>query len=313
MLPVRSSVRAGILALAALALVQCHRAVPEPLRSWLDPVEPLRVVGPVHFVGTRGLGVYLVTTPAGHILLSGAMPPSTAAIEASIRALGYRPEDIRVLLVNHAHADHVGTLADFKRLTGATVAVMDREVELLASGGRADPLYGGDPRAYYPPVTTDRVLRDGDTVELGGVTVTALLTAGHTRGSTTFTMTVEDGGVSYRVVFPDGSGINPGTRLVRQPSYPGILEDHRRTIGVLESLTPDIFLSYHTEEFDLPGKRARAATEGARAFVDPEGYRRRIAEAKARLEALVAQEQAAVSGPGYRTESGARITWGSSE
>ena len=129
-------------------------------------------------------------------------------------------------------------------------------------------------------------------------------------------MTVEDGGRSYRVVFPDGTGINPGTRLVEQPSYPGILEDYRRTLGVLESLTPDIFLSYHTEELDLPGKRARAATEGARAFVDPEGYRRKIADARARLEGLVAQEQArsfeSFDAPTRRQpDTGARITWGS--
>ena len=318
---VRRSVRAGIVALAlpalaALSLAGCHRAGPELLRAWLDPAEPLHVVGPIHFVGTRGLGVYLVTTPAGHVLLGGAMPPSTALIEASIRQLGFRPEDIRVLLVNHAHLDHVGTLADFKRLTGATVTVMDREVELLGSGGRADYLYANDPRLHYPPVSADRVLRHGETVELGGVTLTALLTAGHTRGSTSFTMTVEDGGRSYRVVFPDGTGINPGTRLVEQPSYPGILEDHRRTLGVLESLAPDIFLSYHTEELDLPGKRARAATEGARAFVDPEGYRRKIADARARLEGLVAQEQArsfeSFDAPTRRQpDTGARITWGS--
>ncbi|HXK12793.1 MAG TPA: subclass B3 metallo-beta-lactamase [Vicinamibacteria bacterium] len=262
-------------------------------RSWLEPAEPMRLVGPIHFVGTQGLAVYLITTSAGHLLLGGGMPPSGPAIEASIRRLGYRPEDVKLLLSNHAHVDHVGTLAYLKKATGAAVLAMDRDVDLLASGGDTDYLFARNPRFHFPPVATDRVLHDGDVVRLGGVELTARLTPGHTRGSTTFVTTVEDAGRSYVVVFPDGTGVNPGTRLVRRPSYAGILEDYRRTIRLLESLTPDVFLSYHTDDFGLPAKRARAATEGARAFVDPEGYRLKIAAAKANIERLAAQEESA--------------------
>jgi metallo-beta-lactamase class B len=261
------------------------------MKSWLAPAEPLHIAGPINFVGTQGLGVYLITTPAGHILLGGGMPGSVATIEASIRKLGYKPEDIKILLSNHAHMDHVGTLADFKKLTGATVTTMDRDVDLLASGGKIDYLFAKNPKLHFPPVTANRVLKDGDIVEVGGVKVTARRTAGHTPGCTTFEATVEEGGRSYNVVFPDGTSVNEGTRFVNNPSYPGILEDYRRTFSTLQSLKPDIFLTYHVDEFNLAAKRERAATEGVRAFVDPEGYKRFIAERKAKFERLVGEEK----------------------
>jgi metallo-beta-lactamase class B len=259
-------------------------------KSWVTPAEPLHIVGPINFVGTKGLGVYLITTPAGHILLGGGMPHSSSLIESSIRKLGYKPEDIKILLSNHAHIDHVGTTAEFKKLTGATVVAMDRDVDLLASGGKMDYLFAKDSSFYFPPVTADRVLKDGDIVELGGVKLTARLSAGHTPGCTTFITTVQEGGRSYQVVFPDGTSVNPGTRLVNSPSYPGILEDYRKTFALLESLHPDIFLSYH-DDFSWTTERARAATEGVQAFIDPEGYRQFVADRKANFEQLVTQEK----------------------
>lgn len=265
------------------------------VKSWLAPAEPLHIVGPINFVGTQGLGVYLITTPAGHMLLGGGMPGSAATIEASIRKLGYKPEDIKILLSNHAHFDHVGTLADLKKLTGAIVAAMNRDVDLLASGGKIDYLFAKNPKFRFPPVTTDRVLKDGDIVELGGVKLTARRTAGHTPGCTTFTTTIQDGGRAYNVVFPDGTSVNEGTRFVNNPSYPGILDDYRHTFTTLESLKPDIFLSYHVDEFDLAAKRVRAATEGVQAFVDPDRYRRFVTERKAKFEKLVATEKSSTA------------------
>jgi metallo-beta-lactamase class B len=261
------------------------------VKSWQQPAEPMHVAGPINFVGTQGLGVYLITTPAGHILLGGGVPNAAAPIEASIRKLGYKPEDIKILLSNHAHFDHVGTLAAFKKLTGAAVTVMDRDVDLLASGGKIDYLFAKNPKFRFPPVTTDRVLKDGDVVELGGVKLTARRTAGHTPGCTTFTTTVKDGERSYNVVFPDGTSVNEGTRFVNNPSYPGILEDYRRTFTTLESLKPDIYLSYHGDAVGLLETRTRAATEGVQAFVDPDGYKKFVSERKAKFEKLVAEEE----------------------
>jgi metallo-beta-lactamase class B len=261
-------------------------------KEWYEPVDPLRIVGPIHYVGTRDLGVYLITTPAGHILLDGAMPGSAALIEASIRKLGFKPEEIRVLLISQAHVDHVGTLAHFRKLCGGQVAVMEGDVALLKSGGALDYVFAKQPDFQFAGVATDRVLRDGDTVSLGGVELTARWTPGHTRGTTTWITTVEDAGRSYRVVFPGSTSVNPGTKLVHAPSYPGIADDYRRSIAWLETLQPDIFLAAHGGFFDFAGKRTRARTEGVRAWVDPEGYRQRIAKQKSAFEELVARETA---------------------
>jgi metallo-beta-lactamase class B len=136
----------------------------------------------------------------------------------------------------------------------------------------------------------DRVFRDGDTIKLGDVALTARLTPGHTKGATTFIMNVVEGGKIYTVVFPDGSGVNPGYRVAKDPSYPGIGDDYRRTLYVLETLKPDIWLAPHLETFDFEGKRDRAATEGAKAWVDPEGYRLFVAAQREKFEAEVNTE-----------------------
>ncbi len=258
--------------------------------AWFEPVEPFRIVGPIHYVGTRELGVYLIATPEGHILLDGATTESAPLIEASIRKLGFEPDEIRHLLITQAHFDHVGTLARFKRLTGASVAVMAPDAPLLASGGRTDYLFADDPSFHFPPVTADHLLIDGDTVEIGGVSLTARLTPGHTPGCTTWLTTVEEGGRTYHVVFQGSTSVNPGTRFVNQPSYPGIADDYRRAFHLLESLQPDVPLAAHASAFDLERKRARAEAAGVEAFVDSDGYRRRLAESKARFEALVEAE-----------------------
>jgi metallo-beta-lactamase class B len=260
--------------------------------KWHQPAEPMKVVGPIHFVGTRGLDAWLITTPEGHLLLNSGLPGSGPMIEESIRKLGFKPADVKLLLTCHAHVDHVGGHAYLKKVTGAQVAMMGPEAELLQSGGQGDFRYGSSPEFRFEPVKTDRVLKDGDTVTLGGLTLTAHLTPGHTRSSTTWTTTVTDGGKSYSVAFPDGTSVNPGYRLVRNPSYPGIADDYRKTFRVLESLKPDIWLPPHPEIIDFEGKRSRAAQDGAAAFVDPEGYRKWVGERRAKFEELVARETA---------------------
>ena len=264
--------------------------------EWYEPVEPFRIVGPIHYVGTRELGVYLFATPEGHILLDGAMPRSATTIEDSIRKLGFEVEEIRFLLISQAHADHVGTLAHFRKRTGATVAVMRGDDRLLQTGGAADPVLGSVPAFHFEPVTVDRVLQDGDTVSLGGLHLTARHTPGHTPGCTTWLATVEDGGRSYQVAFPGSTSVNPGARLAKDPSYPGIADDYRRAFAVLESLEPEIFLAAHASFFDLDAKRARAGAEGPAAFVDIDGYRKLIAGQKAKFEEIV-RGQVSGSGP----------------
>ena len=286
----------GLVAVLMLALTGIFGTQPTArpaaigANSWSEPTEPFHIAGPIYYVGTRGLCVYLITTPAGHILLSGGLPGTTPLIEASIRKLGFRPEDIRILLISHAHFDHVGTLAQMQKLTGAQVEVMQADVALLKSGGTIDYLFAKKDEYHFARVTAQKVLNDGDTVSLGGVTLTAHWTPGHTPGCTTWTSTVQEAGHPYAVVFADGTGINPGTRFVKNPSYQGIADDYRKTFRVLGSLHPDIFLAFHVERFDMEAKRARATTEGVKAWVDPVGYREFVARDKANFEKLVAEE-----------------------
>jgi metallo-beta-lactamase class B len=261
------------------------------LLKWEDPAEPAHIVGPIFFVGTQGLGSYLITTTDGLILLGTGMPSSGPMIEASIRKLGFKPEDIRIILTWHAHTDHAGAIAYFKKLSGAQLALMEGDVAAMEDGGKSDFHYGWDWQVMgYPAAHVDRVLRDGDTVKLGDVVLTALNTAGHTRGDTTWVTTVTDHGKAYTVVWPDGMSVNPGYRVARNPSYPGIGDDYRRTLARLELLKPDIWLVSHTDRFGLDAKRARAVKEGVAAYVDPEGYRKYILGQRAQFEDEVTRE-----------------------
>jgi metallo-beta-lactamase class B len=264
--------------------------------GWTQPTDPIHVAGPVYFVGTQGLAAWLIETSQGHILLNTAMPGSGPMIAASIRTLGLRPEDVKILLAGHAHVDHVGGHAYIQKLSGARVAMVAEEVDLIESGGKLDFHYGAVPEFAFDPVRVDQVLRDGDQVRLGDVALTAHLTPGHTKGSTTYSLPIAEKGRPYLVVFPDGTSINPGYRLIGSPSYPGIADNYRRTFAVLEKLKPDIWLSSHTDFFDFEGKRARAAREGVAAWVDPEGYRKAIADARAKFEATIKTESESVAG-----------------
>jgi metallo-beta-lactamase class B len=262
--------------------------------KWEEPEEPIRIVGPLYFVGTKGLGVFLFTTSEGHILMNTGMPSSGPMMVESIRKLSLRPEDIKLMINGHAHIDHAGAFAYFKQQFGAHMAVMKDDVAAMESGDLNDFKYADD--FAYPPVKVDRVLRDGDTVRMGDVLLTAYHTPGHTRGATTWVANLVADGKPYVVVFPDGAGFNPGYRVAKDPIYPGIENDFRRTHHVLEMLRPDIWLAQHNEYYDLEGKRKRSATEGVKAWIDPEGYRRWVASKKRAFEDEVDEEMGVTQG-----------------
>jgi metallo-beta-lactamase class B len=263
--------------------------------KWDETSEPIHIVGPLYFVGTAGLSSWLFATPEGHVLLNTGTPKSGPLIADAIRKLGFKPEDIRTIINGHAHSDHAGAFAYFKQVSGAQIAIMQEDVAALEDGGKSAFHYGKDWQVTgQPPVKVDRVLRDGDVVRVGEVILRAYHTPGHTRGATTWTTTLVEKGKSYFVVFPDGGGFNPGYRVAnRNPSYPGIEDDYRRTLHTLEMLKPDIWAGHHTEYFDLEGKRKNAATAGVQAWVDPEGYRKFIAGKRIAFEEEMDAEMAA--------------------
>jgi metallo-beta-lactamase class B len=258
--------------------------------GWNEPADPVKIAGPIYFVGTKGLASYLITGSAGYILLYTAMPNSGPMIETSIRKLGFNPEEIKFILTGHAHIDHVGGHAYIKKISGARVVIMESEKDLIESGGKTDFHYGNYPEFYFEPVKADLVIRDQETIKLGDISMTALHTPGHTRGGTTWVMNVSENGKVYNVVFPDGTSINPGYRVNKDPSYPGIEMNFRNTLHTLEMLKPDIWLSSHTDFFNFAEKRKRAGREGVNAWADPEGYRLRIAGEREKFEAEINKE-----------------------
>lgn len=223
-------------------------------RSWNQPIKPFRVVGNVYYVGATEVSSYLITTPAGHILLDGGFPETAPLIKENVERLGFKLMDVKVLIGSHAHFDHAGGLAELKRLTGAQLAAMDADAQALERGDKDDFAWGD--KYAFPAVPVDRVLHDKDTVELGGVTLTARLTPGHTKGCTTWTMKVTEGGKMYDVVII-GSASVPGYKLLDNQNYPQIVADYRRTFQLLRSLPCDVFLAPHGSFFGLKEKAAQ--------------------------------------------------------
>jgi len=274
------------------------------LKHWDEPAPPVKLFGPVYFVGTRGLSSYLITGTDGHVLLYTGMPGSGEMIEKSIVKLGFKPTDVKILLTGHAHCDHVGGHAHLKKVTGAKIAMMKEEVALFESGGKLDFHYGDCQEFAFDAAKVDTVFRDQDEIKLGDITIKALLTPGHTKGSTTYVMQIADQAKTYTVVFPDGTSVNPGYRVVTNPSYAGIGDNFRQTFRTLESLKPDIWLASHNEVYGLDAKLARVAQEGTAAWVDPEGYEKLVAAVTMRFNAAVKRETDAVA----KTEAPVRVT-----
>jgi metallo-beta-lactamase class B len=244
--------------------------------EWLQPVEPFRIAGNLYYVGSKELASYLVATPEGHLLVNSDLEASVPLLKESVEKLGFRFTDVKILLISHAHFDHDAGSAAIKKLTHARYMVMDGDVAVVESGGKADFQY---PDHGYPPAKVDRILHDGDRVEIGGSTLVAHLTPGHTRGCTTWTLRVAEGGRTYDAVIVGSPNVNPGYRLVGNASYPRIADDYERTFRVLKSLPCDLFLGAHGSYFDLTAKAARRKPGSKEnPFVDPGGYREFVSD-----------------------------------
>ena len=247
--------------------------------EWNRPVEPFRVAGNVYYVGASGVSAFLITTPQGHILVDTGFPETVALVELGVRKLGFRMEDISILLASHAHYDHAGGVAEVKSRTGARFLVNPAEVGPFSRGGKGDFAFG-DTYAFRP-LKPDGVLRDGGEVRLGGVVVTAHFTPGHTKGCTSYTTTVREGRNSYHVAILCSVSA-PGYQLVNNRQYPGIVEDFQATFKKLRALPCDVFLAGHSWEFGLAEKlKARGNGASGNPFVDPEGYRRWVERSEA--------------------------------
>lgn len=263
-------------AIALLGLVSSLSAQGNP--SWTEPFPPHRVIGNVYYVGGSGLASYLITTPQGHILINSNLASSVPLIKQSVEKLGFHFSDVKILLISHAHWDHCAGSARVKEMTGARYFVMEQDVPVVESGGKADFQYGSSPDSLFQPTKVDRVLHDGDEVRLGDAVLVAHLTPGHTKGTTTWTMRVSDGGKVYDVVIVGSPNVNPGYQLVGNTKYPQIAGDYERMFEVLKSLPCDVFLGAHGEYYGMEAKFARMKPGAANPFIDGEGYRNYVAE-----------------------------------
>jgi metallo-beta-lactamase class B len=273
--------------LRTLVLITCIIGVPSLGRAQLvedrtqDKVAfpAHKIMGNIYYVGTGTLNSYLFTTPAGHILLNTNFEDTIPLLRASIEKLGFKMTDIKIILGSHAHGDHQQADGTVKELTGgATVIAMEQDVPALKNM-----------MVDKKPHPIDRVIKDGEQVTLGGTTLTAHLTPGHTRGCTTWTTRLADGGRTYDVLIACG-GLQEDARLVNNKNYPDIADAWAQSIAKYKTLPAEVFLASHSWFFDLAGKHARlgAATNP---YIDPQGYKNWIANMEKNYHALLAEQR----------------------
>ncbi len=235
--------------------------------DWHKEFPAFKIAGNLYYVGTADLAVYLINTPQGNILINSDFLEDLPTIKKSIEQLGFKYSDTKIILISHAHGDHDAGTGVIKKETGAKLMVMDADVpeEQSTAPGR-------------PGAHVDRPLHDGDTVTLGGSTLVAHLTPGHTKGCTTWTMQVRDGGRTLNAVIVGSPNVNPGYILVGNKNYPQIADDYVKTFAVLKRLPCDLFLGAHGVYFGLKAKYDKMKAGGANPFIDPEGYKAYVAE-----------------------------------
>jgi metallo-beta-lactamase class B len=276
-------------ALAGLAL-----AAAEPSRAQTktdnDPVAPFRIADGLYYVGASDIASYLISTDQGLILIDGGYAATAPQILANLKTLGFEPKQVKILLNTHGHLDHAGGLAALKAATGATLYASAEDGALMARGGKGDFFLRDT--AAYPPVKPDKTIGDGETVTLAGVTLTAHLTPGHTKGCTTWTFPVKVDGVTRQALVLCSLTVLPGYRLVDNPDYPGIAKDYAASHATWARLPCEVFLASHRQFYRGAEKRAAMRPGAPNPFVDPEGCRSFFVGAKARYDAELKRQTA---------------------
>jgi metallo-beta-lactamase class B len=262
--------------------------------AWSAPIEPFRIAGNLYYVGAANIASYLITTPAGHILLDTGTREMAAGVRANIEKLGFSLHDVKILLSGHAHFDHVQGHAEMKRATGAQVMALGDDAIALETGQDRSPLAAEG----WEPVHVDRVLHDGDTVALGSTTMHAVWAPGHTPGCTVWTTEIareHDHDRPYQVAFDACLGPNTGVPLIGNPKFPTLVTDSLASFHRLQQLSPDIWLLMHpADQFAGKLDRLRAGAE-PNPLIDPEGWHTLQTEVEADFRARVHKEQRALS------------------
>ncbi len=252
-----------------------------------EPAEPFRVVGNIYFVGARGLASYLITTPEGHILHDTGTIEMHDVIRSNVETLGFKLQDIKFMLHSHAHVDHMQGHAAMKKATGAQIVALGGDAVAIESGQDNSAL--GD--EGWEPAKVDRVVEDGDTLTLGGMTLRAVWTGGHTQGATMWMTTVRERGQTYTVAFRGGEIPNPGVPLVDNPRHPTVVEDTQRTLRLLKDLEPpDLFLHNHVLAQTRKLNPDLTVNPKCASCLDAEGWMELVASAESRFQSMLTEQ-----------------------
>ena len=258
------------IALACMALLISTPVVSQR-ENWTRPFPGHRVIGNLYSVGTYDLSVFLITSDQGHILINTGLEDSTPLIRENVRSMGFLLNDVKILLTMQAHWDHTAALAEIKEITGAEMWATADDAPVLEDGGFSDAQFGG--KVSFKPVKVDRIIKDGEVIKLGKTRLTVVETPGHTAGSASYTMKVREGGRDYDVVIANMASINPGKRMVVDPTYPGVAEDFVKTFRRQKALPVDVWVAAHASQYGLHDKYEPGQAYDPETFVDPQGYR----------------------------------------
>ena len=278
---------------ASVTIVFAQQRISSPVgppENWVRPFEGFRVIGNLYGVGSYDLSVFLITTDDGHILINTGLRDSTQMIRNNIESLGFRLEDVKILLTQQAHWDHTAALAEIKEITGAEIWATVRDARVLEDGGFSDPHFGG--RESFQPVDVDKIIRDGEVIRLGELELTVHHHPGHTEGSSSYSMAVigEDE-EEYNVLVANMGTINNGKNLTVDPTYNGVAEDFIATYEKQKQLEVDVWVAAHNSQYNMHEKYRSGQPYNPQTFVDPAGFLRAIENLERRYEDYIAAEQ----------------------
>jgi len=252
------------------------------------PFPPHRIADNLYYVGSRDISSYLVTSSDGHAIINSGFEETVSLIKASVKSLGFKMTDVKYILASHAHSDHVEGHALLQEITGAKVLVMTGDNEVIQSGGKGQYLYT---TSRWRPCKVDRVLKDGEKLKVGDITLVARQTAGHTRGCTTWTCQVKDGKDKFDVVIVGSPNVNPGYQLVDNSDYPNIAKDYAQGFKLLKKLPCDLFLGAHGKYYGMHEKFANRKQHKENPFLDSKGYIAYITERESAYRKKLAEQQ----------------------
>ena len=238
--------------------------------DWTTPFPGHRVIANLYTVGTYGLGVFLITSDEGHILINTGLDDSTPLIRGNIESVGFRLEDVKILLTMQSHWDHTAALAEIKELTGAEMWATTKDARVLEDGGFSDPHFGG--RETFMRVSVDKIISESDVIELGDIRLQVYEHPGHTEGSSSYSMHVRESGRDYNVVIANMGTINTGKKLVVNPTYPGVADDFAKTYSRQKAMDVDVWVAAHGGQYGLHDKYKPGQAYSPDTFVDPVGF-----------------------------------------